>query len=282
MAEKLTDRIVKAAPWLDSAGAKVQQTLAPLLGPQGSRVAQDILNGTWLGHPLHPVLVTIPTGAWAVTLLLDATGMEKGADLSLQFGLLGALGSAATGAAQWEDTRGKARSLGFLHASLNITVTALYGASLVSRLRGARKTGIALSTLGYGIAGASAWLGGELSYDLGIGVSRTAFEEPRPEWTAVLDADDLAENTPRRVVAQGIPVMLLRQGGTIYAISATCTHLGGPLDEGKIEGDTVTCPWHGSVFCMRDGKVLHGPAVAAQPAYEVREQGGKIEVRRRE
>jgi nitrite reductase/ring-hydroxylating ferredoxin subunit len=75
--------------------------------------------------------------------------------------------------------------------------------------------------------------------------------------------------------------MLLRQGGQISAIAATCTHLGGPLNEGKIEGDTVTCPWHGSVFCVRDGSVIHGPATMPEPAYDVRVQQGKIAVRRR-
>ncbi len=279
MAKKLTDRIVETAPWLDSAGTWVQQALAPLLGPRGPRPVQDILNGTWLGHPLHSSLVAVPIGAWTTTLVLDAAGMEQGADLSVLLGLVGALGSAASGAAQWEDTGGEARAIGFLHASLNISVTALYGASLLLRARGSRRAGIALSTLGYAVTGASAWLGGELSYSLGVGVSRTAFEDPRPEWTAVLDAGELAENTPRRVVAQDIPIMLLRQGGDIHAISATCTHLGGPLDEGKVEGDRVTCPWHGSVFCVTDGKVMHGPAVAPQPSYDVRERDGKIEVR---
>ena len=43
-----------------------------------------------------------------------------------------------------------------------------------------------------------------------------------------------------------------------YAISATCSHAGGPLDEGKLEGNVVECPWHGSRFCMRDGRVLTG------------------------
>lgn len=76
-----------------------------------------------------------------------------------------------------------------------------------------------------------------------------------------------------------MPVMLLRLDGEVVAISATCTHLGGPLDEGKIEGDTVTCPWHGSVFCVRDGKLLHGPATMPEPSFEVRVQDGRIAVR---
>ncbi len=186
MAGKLTDRILGTAPWLDVAGARVQQVLAPLQGPQGPRGIQDFLNGTWLGHPLHTSLVSVPIGAWTTTLVLDAAGMEQGADLSVLLGLLGALGAAATGAAQWEDTGGKARGLGFLHASLNVSAMALYSASLLLRARGARKSGVALSTLGYTLVGASGWLGGELSYDLGVGVNRTAFEEPEPVWTRAI------------------------------------------------------------------------------------------------
>lgn len=279
MADKVSDRILMAMPWLDDAAVGLQGALAPLLGPQGPKKLQDVLNGTWLGHSVHPALVTVPLGAWTTTMVLDLAGMEQGADLSLKLGLLGALGSAATGAAQWQDTLGKPRRLGMLHASLNIGVTALYATSWLLRARGARKTGVTLSMLGYAVGGFSAWLGGELSYDLGIGVNHTAFEEPPEDWTEVAALDDLAENKPKRVEAQGVPVMLLRRGDNVLAISATCSHMGGPLDEGEIDGDNVTCPWHGSVFCVRDGSVVHGPATMPQPSYDVRVQDGKVSLR---
>lgn len=63
------------------------------------------------------------------------------------------------------------------------------------------------------------------------------------------------------------------------AIANTCTHLGGPLAEGKREGDTVICPWHGSRFDPGTGDVLGGPAVYPEPRYEARVRAGKIEVR---
>lgn len=279
MAQTLADRVIESMPWLDDAAEAVQGALNPVLGPQGPKEVQDALNGTWLGHPLHPALVAVPLGAWTTTLLLDLTGMEEAADLSLKVGLLGALGAAATGAAQWQDTTGKPRRMGILHAGLNIGVTTLYAGSWLLRARGARGAGIALSTLGYAVGNFSAWLGGDLAYVLGLGVNRTAFEQAPSEWTEVLDEDDLQENTPRRVEANGVPIMLLRQGGEIVAISATCSHLGGPLDEGELRDGTVTCPWHGSVFCVSDGALVHGPATMPQPAYEVRAQGGKIAVR---
>src|SRR3712207_8676987 len=53
--------------------------------------------------------------------------------------------------------------------------------------------------------------------------------------------------------------LLIRREGRLEAVANTCPHLGGPLHEGQIEGDTVTCPWHGSVFRLTDGKLCHGP-----------------------
>lgn len=279
MAEKLSDRIVAAMPWLDGVADSAQQALAPVLGPEGNKGLQDALNGTWLGHPLHPVLVDLPLGFWTSTAVLDLAGLEQGADLTLKLGLLSSLGAVASGAAQWQDTLGKPRQLGILHASLNGGAAALFGLSWMLRARGSRKAGVAVSMTALAIGGVSAWIGGDLAYDLGIGVNHTAFQAPSPDWVEVLDEGELQENTPKRVEASGVPVMLLRQGGQTFAIAATCNHMGGPLNEGQIEGDTVTCPWHGSVFCVRDGALIHGPATAPQPAFEVRTQNGRIAVR---
>jgi nitrite reductase/ring-hydroxylating ferredoxin subunit/uncharacterized membrane protein len=284
MADKVTDLLVEAMPWLDTAARIVQTALAPVLGPSGNKQVKDALYGTWLGHPLHPALVSLPLGFWTSTAVLDLAGLDRGADLSLRLGLLSALGAAASGAAQWQDTQDlvKPRRLGVLHATLNMAAVALYGTSWGLRARGSRTAGVTVAMAGLAIVNVSAWLGGDLAYDLGIGVNRTAFEEPPTDWVEVLDEGELDENKPRRVEATGMPIMLVRQGGETYAIAATCTHLGGPLDAGAITGDTVTCPWHGSVFCVRDGALIHGPATAPEPAFDVRVQNGRIAVRARQ
>jgi nitrite reductase/ring-hydroxylating ferredoxin subunit len=67
--------------------------------------------------------------------------------------------------------------------------------------------------------------------------------------------------------------------GEVCAIAATCSHLGGPLHEGKRDGDTVVCPWHGSRFDLCTGEVQGGPAVYPQPRYETRIHSGKVEIR---
>ena len=281
MTAKVSDRLVEAMPWLDGVAGAMKAAFNPVLGQDAPRTPRDILYGTWLGHALHPAVILVPVGFWSSTMVFDLVGEERAADISLGIGLIGAVGAAATGAAQWQDAanEAKGRRLGALHASLNVAATALYAGSWLLRRRGARGAGIALSTVGLGVNTASAWLGGELSYDLGIGVNHAAFERPPADWTDVLAEAELLDGTPTRVQLDGVPVLLLRQGEEIFAISATCTHLGGPLDEGKIEGETVTCPWHGSVFCLRDGKALHGPATSPEPTFEVRREAGRIALR---
>jgi nitrite reductase/ring-hydroxylating ferredoxin subunit len=151
--------------------------------------------------------------------------------------------------------------------------------SWLMRHQGHRMPGLALSTIGAGSAVAAAWLGGDLAYNLGIGVNHAAFEKPPSDWIDVAALRGLPDGKPRRIDVDGTPVLLLRQGDRIRAIGATCPHLAGPLDEGTIEGDTVTCPWHGSVFSLVDGALMHGPAMQPVAAYEVQVKDGRIEIR---
>jgi nitrite reductase/ring-hydroxylating ferredoxin subunit len=83
------------------------------------------------------------------------------------------------------------------------------------------------------------------------------------------------------VVAEGTPVMVARVDGALYALSDHCAHRGGPLHEGELHDGTITCPWHHSVFDVRDGTLIHGPAAYPQPAWETRVREGRVEVRRR-
>ena len=72
-------------------------------------------------------------------------------------------------------------------------------------------------------------------------------------------------------------LVLLRGGDRIYALAEKCAHLGGPLVERKIEGMSVRCPWHGSRFCLENGRVLDGPASYDQPGLAVRLRNGMVE-----
>ena len=76
-----------------------------------------------------------------------------------------------------------------------------------------------------------------------------------------------------------MPVLLYRTAGTVYALDSTCSHTGGPLEEGTISDGCVICPWHGSTFRFADGSIVRGPASTPEPCYQTRIQDGHIEVR---
>lgn len=274
-----SDRLAEL-PWLDKLADRLRTVFDPVLGEKGPAGLKDALNGTWLGHPLHPAMTDIPIGCWTSSLILDIAGMEKGSDILLKAGTIGALGTAATGAAQWQDLHEEApKRLGALHAVLNVTATGLYGISWVLRSNGSRPAGIAFSTIGYAIASTSALIGGDLSYRLGIGVSRVAFDRLAAEWTDAVPIAELRDGILTRAEVDGEALVLLKDGERILATSATCTHVGGPLDEGELDGTCVTCPWHASVFDLRDGTVVHGPAASPLHAYETRVENGTVQVR---
>lgn len=281
MAKKVTERLVDQMPWLDRVADVLKKVWDPVAGKSSPRPLKDTLVGTWLGHPLHPAVVLLPVGFWTSSFVLDLVGEEDSADLLLILGLASSTPALATGAAQWMDatTNANPRRLGALHAMVNTIGTGLYAASLVARKTGNRGSGVALSTAGLAFVNLGGFLGGDLAYDLGIGVDHTAFERPPSKWTEVLDESELKPNKPNRVDVGGVPVMLLKHEDGIHAIGAVCSHLGGPLDEGAIDGETVTCPWHGSVFSLQDGKLVHGPATAPVDSYDVRVQDGRISIR---
>ncbi|MCI4317083.1 MAG: Rieske 2Fe-2S domain-containing protein [Thermoplasmata archaeon] len=81
------------------------------------------------------------------------------------------------------------------------------------------------------------------------------------------------EGKPVRVTVNGVAIAVFRVGTTLHAIDARCTHVGGPLDLGAVNGVQVTCPLHGSVFDLTNGKVVRGPAARPVAAYRVSVDG---------
>lgn len=283
--------VINRQEWLDPLGDQVQKGVHGAFesaGVPGQKI-KNTLHGTWLGHPLHPVLTDIPVGAWTVALVCDAlediTGRREfaqGADLAVTVGLVGAVGSALTGIADWSDTDGRARKVGLVHGMMNLGGALLYGASLAFRNQKKRNLGRGFGLLGYAVAFGAAYLGGELVYNEQVGVNHAAGGPPLPtEFVPVMADSDLREGDLKKADAQGVPVLLTRYNARICAIAETCTHAGGPLSEGKLEGDTVVCPWHGSRFNVETGKVVDGPATHPEPCFETRVRAGQIEVRKR-
>ena len=105
------------------------------------------------------------------------------------------------------------------------------------------------------------------------------------DWIAVLPLEDLPESRTTKVMLDGEAVLLFRSGERIFAIGNRCTHQGAPLDRGpvKVGGSeaTVTCPAHGSMYRLEDGRVMRGPATRPVPAYDVRINEGAVEIRDR-
>jgi nitrite reductase/ring-hydroxylating ferredoxin subunit/uncharacterized membrane protein len=243
---------------------------------------KNALSGTWLGHQLHPMLTDVPIGAWVMAAALDWTAGRAGAKAARRLvglGVLAALPAAATGASDWSETYGAEQRVGVVHALSNLTGTALQSGSWIARRRGRRLTGMALSVAGLGVTLGAAYLGGHLSFIRGVGVNHTAFERTVTEWTDVAAVSELTPDKALRVSAGGVPVMLVQHDGTLRALSATCVHAGGPLDEGDVLDGCVRCPWHSSRFALADGRVVRGPAASDQPAWEVRIEDGRVHVR---
>ncbi|MGH3973147.1 MAG: Rieske 2Fe-2S domain-containing protein [Pseudonocardiaceae bacterium] len=256
----------------------------------GTGRTKDLLSGTWLGHPAHPLLTDIPIGAWTSALLLDLMGIfggagaasRRGADTLVAVGVVTALPTTVSGLSDLSDeVEDSILAVGAAHALCNVAAVSLFTASYAARRRRKRTRGIALSVIGTGALAASGFLGGHLSFRKGLGVDHNVFEEPIGDWTVVLDASELPEGDPQQVTVAGNEVLLYRTKDVVYALANRCSHRGGPLHEGEIEGHEITCPWHSSRFRLQDGSVVQGPAVAPQACYETRIHEGKIEIRSR-
>jgi len=273
--------------WLDKVAAPLQQGVyAVFRAGEAGRVAKNWLNGVPLRHRAHPALVAIPIGAWTTAAVLDVLDgfssddtYQAAADAAILLGIVSAVPTVAAGLADWVDTYDHQRRVGMAHALVNSTALALYGASLALRAGGNRTAGRALGGLAFGAVSLGGALGGELVYNLGIGVTFLLYPKPRDAYVDVLASDALVEGTPRVVEDGRVPVLLLRHEGQVYAVEAWCSHVGGPLGDGAFEGLTVECPWHQSCFRLDDGRPLNGPAAAPLRTFAVQERDGRILVR---
>jgi nitrite reductase/ring-hydroxylating ferredoxin subunit len=93
--------------------------------------------------------------------------------------------------------------------------------------------------------------------------------------------DDFPVGSLRRVVSSGEDVLVANVDGMLYAMTNRCTHRGGPLDEGELEGSKVICPWHGGQFEVATGKVVSPPPMRDEALYDVRVRGSDVLLRKR-
>ncbi len=283
LADTVRELVHRLGGWeaVDWVGKPVASKVA---GVVGHGTLKDVLSGTWMTHPLHPMLTDLPIGFWTSAFVLDLAGGRRSrpaADRLVALGVLSALPTAAAGLSDWSDTIGEDRRIGTVHAVANIAAMGLYGWSWLARKRGHRGRGIVVGLLGATAASAGGYLGGHLVFRQGVGADRNAWKHGGGDWVDVADDVALAADEPLVVTIGDDAVLLVRTAGVVSAISNVCGHAGGPLSEGTFDEDgCVTCPWHASVFRLADGHVVHGPATGHQPRYDVRSNGGRLSVRR--
>lgn len=281
-------KVTEEIPLLQKQGENLAQAIHKTVinGGDATRNLADVLHGTWLGHPLHPMLTDIVVGAWTLGAIFDvlslgdnASQWEKVADKLTAIGTIAAIPTVASGLADFSAIPKSAAGIGLTHALAADASLVMYLLSLRARKNHQRSQGFLWSALGFGLITAGAYLGGHLVFNKRVGVNRTQPVSEPQQWTPVLAEAELPEYEPKRVEVEENPVLLYRRGNQVYAVGAVCPHAGGPLEEGYFTGNRVQCPWHDSVFCLEDGHVVHGPSTYAVPNYEARIRDGQIEVR---
>jgi 3-phenylpropionate/trans-cinnamate dioxygenase ferredoxin subunit len=97
----------------------------------------------------------------------------------------------------------------------------------------------------------------------------------------VASTSEIPLGTMRKVEAAGEEILIVNIDDKYYALNNICTHVGGPLDEGRLQGYEVWCPWHASHFDVRTGEVKGGPARLPEKTYQVKVEGSNILVKPR-
>jgi nitrite reductase/ring-hydroxylating ferredoxin subunit/uncharacterized membrane protein len=272
--------------WAKPFGAFNRRWLTALFRP--IRPVKDLLNGRWLGHPLHAASTDLPIGLLLASVILDVVGQPTAADIVLVATVVSMVASALSGLADYSDTEGKALTRATLHATL-MTISLVALIASVAIRAGApddRTIPIAISIAALLVVTAGAFVGGDVVFVFGNMVSRHAFRGTGAKWIAldtgdVADLAELPEATPRKMRAGINDLIVVRVGDTVHAMHSVCAHAGGPLDKGTVVDGCIQCPWHASRFDLDDGRVVHGPSVYDQPSYEIRAaEGGGYEVRR--
>lgn len=248
------------------------------------RAVKDALHGVWLGHALHPSLAQFTLGSFLSASLLDAVGgRQRESSALIAAGLAGTLPTVASGWADYADGHEEQQRVGIVHAALNGVAVACYAGALVTRSRGGR--GRVLTAAGGALSGFAAYLGGHLAFRQALGPNQAeAIPHTGPDdWQPLGPLTDLPDRRPVRRQAGDTPVVVVRHDEQVSVLADRCPHASAPMHDGELgEEDgraALTCPWHGSVFRVDDGSVVHGPATAPLPRFECRTVDGVLEAR---
>ena len=267
--------------------ANVTKAFYRVLGSPG-KLLQDFMNGSWLGHSLHAVIVDVVIGASTGAVLLDllrvlfgVDGLEVANAWMVGLAFLAALGAILAGLTDFKDTAtGDERNVAGLHGLINIVGSLAFGLSAWQRLAGDHDAAFWPLIIGYLIISLGGYIGGHIVFKYGYMVNFNAFAKGRraKEFTAILPVAELPENAPTKASLGATSLVLVRRGDVVFALKETCSHAGGPLSKGELKDDMIICPWHQSHFRLSDGAVRHGPAASRQVRYLARVNAGQVEV----
>lgn len=166
-------RVLRAAEKVRAADRPAMVVTTAIRRLLGDNRTGDALRGSRLGHPLHPLMVTVPIGAWVSTALLDARpGQDEAARRLVGIGLVVAVPTAVLGMVDFDDLDERQRRVGLLHAITNLASTACLLTSYRCRSRQAHAAGKLLALAGLAALSTGGALGGHLSYAQGAGVHR--------------------------------------------------------------------------------------------------------------
>lgn len=251
-------------------------------------------------HPVHPMLVAFPIALWVVALIFDLIAVSQGNQMlwaagfyCVIAGCVGAVLAAAAGAIDWATVvppKSSAKQRGLIHGSINVVALLLFIA--VAYRQGTAMAepdalNLVLMVIGVILIGISGWLGGTLVYRNQIGVDhryagagklkqRTLSGWDRP----LCNQSELADGQMLLAQVGNDRVVVGRCSEGLFAFSDHCTHRGGPLSDGALVDCTVQCPWHGSQFDIRTGRVVSGPAEEKIELRDVDIHGGEVYIRK--
>ncbi len=243
---------------------------------------KDLLHGVPTGHPLHPLAVQLPIGAWTSAVLLDCVpGAGTASRVLIAVGLVSAAPAVLSGLADWLELRPQHQRVGLVHSAANATGTLLFGTSLALRCTNRNKAGTIASAAALAVVAVGGTLGGQLAYHLAAGANHAESVPHRlsPGWHAV---DELANMAPgkleKRRVGEVAVLVWRSADGQASILSNECSHLSGPLSDGEVIAvkgvSCVECPWHQSRFSLATGQVMGGAATSPQAVFETRIVGG--------
>jgi nitrite reductase/ring-hydroxylating ferredoxin subunit/uncharacterized membrane protein len=279
------DDIDRLAAWpaLDKIAAPARDLVNRVLT---DRKVADVLHGVPIGHPLHPVLAQLTFGSFLSAGVLDLVPRtRRPATALIGVGLLSAAPTAAAGWADYAQAHEEQQRVGVVHAAANITMLAGYVASLAARARGRGFRGALWGWAALAVGSAGAALGGHLSYHQSLGANHAeSYPHIGPEdWIDVGPLSELPDGTPVSRTSGDVGVVVVRRGDEVLALGERCPHASAPLSDGELttaDGDEcLVCPWHGSVFRLEDGRVVHGPATAPAAVFPTRVRDGRLELR---